>query len=108
MSVRYIFNTSGEYVAFVDSKNIFSPNGNWLGFIERGNEVYDKDGQFIGYLLDDDRIVRKRNELKPRVMRPLRPIRPIRPIRPLRRLRMLRLPHPYEDVFERGKINTVD
>jgi len=102
MSIRYIYNTSGDYVAFVQGNNLFNPNCEWIGFIELGNEVYSKDGRFIGYLLNDDRIIRNKNEMKVSKMRPLKPLRPLRPLRPMRRMRMPKLPNPYEDVFESG------
>lgn len=108
MAVRYIFNTNGDYVAFVQDKNLFSPDGDWLGFIVNGNEVYQTDGLFAGYLLKDDRIARKKNDLtRPRQLVPLRPLRPLRPLQPLKRLRMNRLLYPYEDIFEgiRGKVS---
>lgn len=106
MSVRYVFNTSGDYLAFVQGKNLFSPDCDWLGFLLNGNEVYQADGQFVGYLLKDDRIARKKNErTRPRRMAPLQPLRPPRPLQPLRRLQMPQLPYPYEDVFEGIKGN---
>lgn len=101
MTVRYIYNTSGQYVAFFDGKNVFSPDCTWIGFVHQANEVYSPDGTFMGYLANDDRIIRNRIDVpRLRQIRPLRPLRPLRPIRPLRRLRMPRLPYPYEDVFE--------
>ena len=103
MSVRYIYNTSGEYVAFISGKYLFSLDCEWLGAVANGNEVYNTDGLLIGYVLDDDRIVRdKRMTIPKRIARPARPPRPARPARPLRRLRMTRLLYPYEDIFERG------
>lgn len=104
MAVRYIYNTMGDYVAFVqDNKNLFDPDCNWLGFISNGNEVYLKDGAFLGYLIDDDRIVKDTTEVnKANIPIPLHPLRPLRPLRPLKRLRMTRLPHPYIDIFENG------
>ncbi len=100
--MRYIFNTSGNYVAFIQGSNLFSPNGNWIGFVFNGNEVYSAvDSSFIGYISSDDRIVKNRTEpagLKP--LRPLRPLRPLLPLRPLRRLQMYRLNYPWVDVFE--------
>ena len=101
MAVRYIFNSAGAYVAFISGGHLFSPSGEWRGFIQKGNEVYRLDGHFLGYLLDDDRIARRRGE--PRrspLMSPPRPLRPLTPLRPLRRLRMPRLQYPYEDGFE--------
>lgn len=101
MTVRYIFNTSGQYVAFITDGNLFTPDGEWIGVIANGNEVYNTEGLYIGLLLDDDRVVRDKQATTPRrIPRPRRPLRPVRPVRPLRRLRMPRLPYPYEDVFE--------
>ena len=102
MTIRYIYNTSGEYVAFIHGENLFSPECEWLGYIKKGNEVYNTQGNFLGYVNNDDRIVRNKSEFKrfkefPR----FRPMRPMRPARPMRRMRMPRLPYPYEDIFEK-------
>lgn len=108
MGVRYIFNTSGEYVAFITNNYLFNPDGDWLGVITNGNELYNSDGLFIGIVLDDDRIVWDKSLSVPkRIPRPPRPPRPARPMRPLRRLRMFKYPYPYEDIFEvtKGKVN---
>lgn len=104
MSVRYIYNSNGQYVAFISGENLFNPNCEWIGYVLNGNEVYNpNNASFIGYVLDDDRIARKVNEFqKLRPLKPLRPLRPLRPLKPLRRLRTPRLPYPYEDVFEAG------
>ena len=49
MSVRYIYNTSGDYIAFISSDNLFNPDCDWIGFIKNGNEVYNPDDlNFIG------------------------------------------------------------
>jgi hypothetical protein len=98
--VRYVFRTSGEYAGHIIGDYLFTPTNEWLGFVVGGNEVYNTNGTFLGYLLDDDRIVRRRGEIKPRRPRPARPTRPVRPLRPLRRLRMPRLPYPYEDSLQ--------
>ncbi len=103
MPVRYIYNTSGHYVAFVTAGHLFAPNCEWIGFLANGNEVYNSNGIYLGFILDDDRVVRNLSEpTHMRLMRRVRPIRPIRPLRPLRRLRMPRLPNPYIDIFEGG------
>jgi len=103
MSVRYIFNTSGEYVAFFQKDYLFTPDCTYIGFIRKGNEVYSKDGSFVGYLTDDDRIVRNTTEaIRFRIFPPFAPLRPLQPLRPLKRLRMPKLPYPYADVFENG------
>jgi hypothetical protein len=104
MAVRYLFNTPGEYVAFVENGYIFNPNGEWLGVVTNGNEVYNTNGLYIGLLLDDDRIVADRTWSIPKsIPRLSHPLRPTIPIRPLRRLSMVRVPYPYQDVFEHTK-----
>lgn len=105
MSVRYLFNTSGDYVAFVQGQNVFAPDADWIGFLRNGNLLYTTDGNFQGYVLQDDRVARNKAEpLKPRVLAPLQPLRPLKPLKPLKRLRMPKLPYPYEDVFEHGVV----
>lgn len=96
---RYIFNTSGDYVAFIHNGNLFDTKSNWLGVIKNGNEVYDVRGVFLGYVLDDDRIARISIDYKPGIMVPIRPLPPSRPVTPLQRLRMPPLLFPYEDIF---------
>src|SRR6266508_4374766 len=100
MAVRFIYDTSGRYVAFITDGHLFNPGGDWLGFIANGNEVYQHDGTFAGYVTGDDRVVRNRAEhYRSRVSPPPRPLRPLRPLTPLRRMRMPPVPYPYEDVF---------
>jgi hypothetical protein len=101
MSVRYIFNTSGNYVAFVQGNHLFDTNSHWLGFIEDGDDVYSaEDGSYLGTISADDRLLVNTQASAHRRMRPLRPLRPLRPMRPMRRLRMARLPRGYRDYFE--------
>jgi hypothetical protein len=101
VSARYIFNTSGGYVGFIDRDNLFDPQGEWLGFQKNGNEIYGTNGDFIGYVLEDDRIARLDSEpRKPRLPRPFRPLRPLKPLPPLQRLPMVPLLPPWRDVFE--------
>lgn len=100
MSVRYLFNTSGQYVAFMDSQNVFSPSCDWLGFVINGNEMYDVRGTFSGYILDDDRVARKLAEQKLSQFVPFKPMTPFSPYAPLARLQMAPLPLGYIDVFE--------
>lgn len=110
MAARYLFNTAGNYVAFQQGTNVFSPSADWIGFIVGGNQLYATDGNFLGYVLDDDRVARSTSE-SPRaqlglIQRPAKPMRPLRPLKPLKRLRKPRLPHPYVDVFEDGVVGT--
>jgi len=105
MATRYLFNTAGNYVAFQQATNVFSPSADWIGFIMNGNQLYSTEGNFLGYVLDDDRVAKNTSEVRPTLssyQRPMRPLRPLKPLKPLKRLRMPRLPHPYVDAFERS------
>lgn len=105
MQARYLFNTSGDYVAFVYGDNVFSPDCEWIGWVASGGDLYSVSGDFMGKIQGDDRVVRRRGEpQRPKVARRARPVRPLRPLRPLKRLRMPKLPPPYVDVFEYGSM----
>lgn len=107
MSIRYLFNTAGDYVAFQQGYNVFTPSSNWFGFVINGNMLYSNSGEFVGYVLNDDRVAKNTAEpRRPRISSPARPPKPLKPLKPLKRLRMPRLPIPYEDVFESGIVGT--
>ena len=103
MNVRYIFNSDGTYVAFLQEENLFSPDTKWLGFVRNGTDAYKRDGSYMGQLLNDDRIARKKTGTASfPVSPPLPPFTPYRPFAPFPRLRMSPLPWGWEDVFEHG------
>lgn len=103
MAVRYLFNTRGQYVAFLDGSAMYSPDGDLIGELQNGNEVYDTTGRFAGLLLDDDRVIRNTTDRTRRfAILTSKPHRHSRPPRPFRRLPMPRLPRPYEDIFATG------
>jgi hypothetical protein len=102
MKVRYLFNTAGEYVAFVTGQNVFAPDSSWLGAL-LGEQVHNVAGEYVGQLRQDDRVVRLCGTTSDRrILTPREPMRPQRPIPPMRRLFMPPVQHPYEDVFLRG------
>ena len=95
---KYIFNSNGKYVAFIfDNTFCFYPDGGYIGFFQ-GINLYNKQGEYVGTLTSDDRIVRKKNIKMPKITPPLRPLRPIRPLAPLNRYSMPRLPFGYEEI----------
>lgn len=101
MDTRYIFNTQGEYVGFVRQSYLFDPAGNWLGFLKSDNEVYSTTGDFMGYLLQDDRIAWRQDEpRKHRVQPPIAPMKQLLPLAPLKRLPMSPLLFPWRDALE--------
>jgi hypothetical protein len=100
MSVRFLFDTAGEYVAFVSQGHLFTPECEWLGVVAARDEVYDTRGMYIGVLQADDRLVRNRAAQLPRqILAPRAPMRPVRPLPPRRRLFMPAVPPSYEDLF---------
>lgn|GEM_PF-1103020 len=107
MSVRYLYNTSGKYVAFVQGNNIFSPEAEWLGFIRNGNEVFKKTGQFWGFLLEDDRVAANAQMTRLNVFPPFAPFKPFTPFKPFARMAKFPLPSPWVDVFEPGAATKV-
>jgi hypothetical protein len=102
MTVRYIFNTNGQYVAFIQGDNLFSPDAEWIGFLRNGTHVFSKDGTFMGQLLNDDRIARNSSVSLLSIIPPLPPFPPFRPIAPFPRLRKSSLPGGWKDAFEDG------
>lgn len=97
--MEYVYNTVGEYVAFVHGGHLFTPDCTWLGRI-RGREVDNTEGELIGTLTPEGRVVRDRSaQIVLRTLIPRPPMRPVRPMRPKRHLLMERLFRPLEDVF---------
>lgn len=110
---KYIFNTKGQYVAFIyDEIYCFTADNDYIGFLNQA-KLYDYNGKFLGELTGDDRIVRNIT-MDYEDIEPIEPPKKVTlPPEPKRRLRMSRLPRTYIDVFknyERNKvpINIVD
>ncbi len=57
---RYIWNTAGDWVATLVGEYLWDLSGNWVGWIEANGDVYRADGEWIGTLSKDSRILRKR------------------------------------------------
>ena len=101
MLIKFIYNTQGNYVAFVADNNLFSTHCQWLGVIRDKKIVYDIDGNYIGYITNDHRVAKdKINFRKKQIDRPLQPRKPFRPFKPIKRRSMISIPHPYSDFFQ--------
>jgi len=70
-----IYTTEGDLEAYLVYPNIFNLTGEWIGFVTMDREVYSVHGEYVGWISDDPRILRKRSYSfdKPRLAPPLRP-----------------------------------
>lgn len=57
----FVYNTGGDWQATVMGNHVFDSRGEYIGFME-GTEraIYTRDGEWIGDLSKDGRILRKR------------------------------------------------
>ena len=72
-----IYTTDGDVEAFLVYPMIYNLMGEWIGFVTKVREVYSVYGEYVGWLSDDPRILRKRsyNYDKPRLKPPPTPRR---------------------------------
>ena len=62
MNIIPIYTTRGEHAAFFSNGNIFNTAGEWIGFVDtRNGFVYSVTGEYVGYFAKDGRILRKRS-----------------------------------------------
>lgn len=76
----FIYDTRGDWFATVIGGFVYDTRGEYVGWIEQGNQVIKRDGEWLGALNKDGRILRKRSE--PR--RPLHPNPPVSAPKPAR------------------------
>jgi len=69
-----LYTSKGDVEAFLAYPYLFNRTGDWIGFITPQREIYSVLGFYVGYLMDDKRIIGRRvtNTLKPR-LKPPRP-----------------------------------
>ena len=72
-----LYNSKGDADAFLFYPYLFNCNGDWVGFVNSKREVYSVLGNYVGYISNDRRILRKRatSTLKSRLQPPPRPKR---------------------------------
>ena len=72
-----IYTTAGDVDAFMVYPMIYSRVGEWIGFVTPQREVYSVYGEYVGWLSNDPRILRKRSYSfdKPRLKPPPTPPR---------------------------------
>lgn len=72
-----IYTTRGDVGAFLVYPNIFSPIGDWIGFVTPERDVYSVMGVYVGTLATPFRVLRKRSDdfEKPRISPPKAPLK---------------------------------
>jgi hypothetical protein len=70
-----IYTTSGDIGAYLLFPYLYNKQGEWIGWVTQGRQVYSVHGHYVGWLSDDPRILRKQSSgyLKPRLSPPPRP-----------------------------------
>ncbi len=54
-----IYSTRGDLEAFMAYPHIYSRQGDWIGLVTAERDVYSVHGQYVGWLADGPRILRK-------------------------------------------------
>jgi hypothetical protein len=76
----FIYDTAGDWQALKLGYYLFDTRGEYIGFVVKDDyEVYTASGEWIGNLIPDGRIVRKRTASR----RPLLPKLPPKPGKPI-------------------------
>ncbi len=72
-----IYNSKGDVDAFLVYPYLFNRTGDWIGWVTPKREVYSVLGNYVGYLSNDPRVLRKRttSTLKPYLKPPPQPER---------------------------------
>lgn len=76
---KFIYDTRGEWLITKIGDFLWDTRGDYLGYVEDG-EVYKRDGEWVGHLSKDGRILRKRTERR-HEFHPNPPARPQKPDR---------------------------
>lgn len=107
-----IYSSRGETDAYLVFPYLFNRSGEWIGWVTPQRDVYSVLGNYVGFLTNDPRIVRRRSEdaTRPRLKAPSAPQRLSPPAHtPLAPL-MSDLAHYLVDVLaeEPDRLHTVD
>jgi hypothetical protein len=76
-----IYSSRGEVDAYLVFPYLFNRSGEWIGCVTPQKEVYSVLGNYVGFLTNDPRIVRKRADdaTRPRMKVPPAPRRLVTP-----------------------------
>jgi hypothetical protein len=65
-----IYNSKGDWPALMVFPYVYSPVGEYVGWVTKDRQVYDVDGLYVGWLTEEPRILRKRTYDAPPARRP--------------------------------------
>ena len=70
-----VYSSKGDTEAYLVYPYLYDSRGEWIGFVTRDREVYSVYGQYVGWLSDDPRVLRKRTYSfsKPKISPPPNP-----------------------------------
>jgi len=60
MKIIPLYHSKGDVAAFLQYPHIYNPIGEWIGFCTVEREVFSVLGNYVGYVSEDHRILRKR------------------------------------------------
>ena len=57
--IKYLFSSSGQWIAFKRDEYVFDTNGNWIGWIPwNDGDVCAPNGEYLGTITQNDRLYR--------------------------------------------------
>ena len=59
-SVQYLYNSSGEWIAFRKGKFVYNSSGNWIGWLPWDEaEVITTNGEYLGHIYPHNRLLKR-------------------------------------------------
>lgn len=61
MRIVPIYTSDGDLKAYMVYPMVYNQTGEWIGFVTMDRDVYSVHGEYVGWISDDPRILRKRS-----------------------------------------------
>lgn len=75
-----IYTSRGDWAALLVFPHIYSPTGEWIGWMTADKQIYDVNGLYVGWLTGEPRVLRKRTyDRTPPRQQPPDPPQKVRP-----------------------------
>lgn len=56
---KYLFSSSGQWIAFKRDKYVFDTEGNWIGWTpSKDGDVFNPNGEYLGTITQNNRLYR--------------------------------------------------